>query len=135
VYSTNGTFVSQMLHELNYTGVSLAMNSNLPDPSNATTTTMTSPSPSSSSSSSLLSSASASSGAFNNVNLNSNSSLLKSYNVGRAENVLGQKITAPWMRAWSVLPFYGCINNPDYRAIAFNMATQLVRAGIRFCKR
>jgi hypothetical protein len=51
------------------------------------------------------------------------------YRVGRMENIRGEPITAPWMRAWKTLPYYGCINNPDYVKIAYDMAKTLIDIG------
>jgi hypothetical protein len=52
-----------------------------------------------------------------------------SWQIGRMENIHGEKITAPWMRAWARTPNYGCINNPDYRKIAFDYASMLLTRG------
>ena len=52
------------------------------------------------------------------------------FDIGRVENLYGQKISAPWMRAWPHGgPAWGCINNKDYLEIAFDRATELVQAG------
>jgi hypothetical protein len=51
------------------------------------------------------------------------------YDVGRVLNAYGQRLTAPWMRAWRVQPFYGCVNNPQYRQIAIRRAATLLKAG------
>ena len=48
---------------------------------------------------------------------------------GRVLNIHGQKLTAPWMRAWKSPRAYGCVNNPDYLKIAFDFAEALVRNG------
>ena len=95
VYSMNASFVREALEDRNYTAMSLAMNSNLPDPANATHAPQ----------------------------------LGSTYTIGRAENVHGEPITAPWMRTWTPPPYYGCINKPEYRALALNWAASLVAAG------
>lgn len=55
--------------------------------------------------------------------------LSSTYTIGRMKNVHGESITAPWMRQWSVLPYYGCINNPDYVSMAFGFAANLIHIG------
>eukprot|EP00750_Incisomonas_marina_P020906 INCI4111.10.p2 GENE.INCI4111.10~~INCI4111.10.p2 ORF type:complete len:465 (+),score=82.68 INCI4111.10:132-1526(+) len=100
VYSLNSTFVGEALETRGYTAISLAMNANLPDPSNTS-----------------------------QINVDSSDNLHSTYNIGRALNVHGEKITAPWMREWAVLPYYGCVNNPDYRNLALEFAESLVKTG------
>ncbi len=51
------------------------------------------------------------------------------YNIGRVLNVNGERLVAPWMRAWPQKPFYGCVNNPAYKNIAFDRARKLASLG------
>jgi hypothetical protein len=51
------------------------------------------------------------------------------YDVGRIVDLHGQKLTAPWMRAWGIAPFYGCVNDPNYTAIVFHRAETLLQRG------
>ena len=64
-----------------------------------------------------------------NANVPDNFTGAATYNVGRIENLYGQKLTAPWMRNWSVPPYYGCINSPVYTSIVFQRASKLVEFG------
>ena len=52
-----------------------------------------------------------------------------SWQIGRIENIHGDPVAAPWMRAWKRVPNYGCVNKPEYRANAFQYATNLLKAG------
>lgn len=64
-----------------------------------------------------------------NANLPDTGSSPATYEVGRVVDVHGNKLTAPWMRSWKVLPYYGCINNPAYRNIVFTQVRALLQAG------
>ena len=57
------------------------------------------------------------------------SSTPPTYNIGRVLDVHGDKVTAPWMRSWSPVPYWGCANNPAYQAIALARYKLLVDAG------
>ena len=39
------------------------------------------------------------------------------------QGVHGDPLVAPWMRAWPIKRYYGCVNNPDYLKIAFDFAS------------
>jgi len=49
----------------------------------------------------------------------------KSFKIGRVQNIHGEPLLAPWMRAWGSKPYYGCINHPDYLKLAFARADEL----------
>ena len=54
------------------------------------------------------------------------------YRVGRVQNVLGELLSAPWIAPGQFLPTspnYGCVNAPEYRAIAFKFADFLLAEG------
>jgi hypothetical protein len=54
------------------------------------------------------------------------------HRVGRAQNVLGELLSAPWIAPGQFLPTspnYGCVNAPEYRAIAFKFADFLLAEG------
>ena len=55
--------------------------------------------------------------------------MLETRNVDRILNVHLEKLTAPWMRTWDTKPYYGCINGPNYLAIAYRYAARLVSMG------
>eukprot|EP01046_Picozoa_sp_COSAG06_P021610 COSAG06_NODE_1632_length_8855_cov_44.798310_10_plen_273_part_00 len=45
--------------------------------------------------------------------------------IGRIQNIHGEPLDAPWMRAWPSKPYYGCINHPDYLKLAFARGIEL----------
>ena len=50
--------------------------------------------------------------------------------IGRVLSISGERLVAPWMRAWKAAPrYYGCVNNPDYLKIAFDFASMLLEIG------
>jgi hypothetical protein len=56
-----------------------------------------------------------------------------SFTVGRCENIEGKPLTAPWMRGWSPSspatgPAWGCINNPEYREVAYEFTQRVLEA-------
>ena len=53
----------------------------------------------------------------------------KTYATGRVLNVHGEPLVAPWMRSWKTKRPYGCVNNPDYKELAFARARLLVALG------
>ena len=52
-----------------------------------------------------------------------------SFKIGRVQNVHGEPLVAPWLDFGNRSHFYGCVNNPAYKAIAFARVAALVRAG------
>ena len=52
-----------------------------------------------------------------------------SFKIGRVLNVHGEPLVAPWLDFGNRSHYYGCVNNPAYKAIAFARAAELVRAG------
>jgi len=50
--------------------------------------------------------------------------------IGRVKNIHGERLVAPWMRAWKAVPrFYGCVNNPEYLEIAMDFGASLLHLG------
>ena len=54
------------------------------------------------------------------------------HTIGRCKNIHNQSLSAPWMPPGQFKPGspnFGCVNAPEYRAIAFNYADALLAAG------
>ena len=52
------------------------------------------------------------------------------YLKGRIRDVKGHMVTAPWMSKWSPVPYWGCVNSPQYREIYLDCLKKLVDAGV-----
>ncbi len=51
------------------------------------------------------------------------------YRLGRIRDRKGNFITAPWMSMWTPVPYWGCVNSPEYRKIYLDCARRLIEAG------
>ena len=51
------------------------------------------------------------------------------YRQGRIRDKKGAFITAPWMSMWTPVPYWGCVNSPEYRKIYLDCAKFLIEAG------
>lgn len=52
-----------------------------------------------------------------------------SFQIGRVLNIRGEPLVAPWLDFGNRSHYYGCVNNPAYKEIAFARLAELVRAG------
>lgn len=55
----------------------------------------------------------------------------RSYEIGRIRDVHGNMLTAPWMRDWTVPPYWGCVNNPAYVNVSKQFYELLIGSGSR----
>jgi hypothetical protein len=49
---------------------------------------------------------------------------------GRICDVKGRFVTAPWMSEWTPVPYWGCVNSPEYRRIYLESVKKLIDAGV-----
>jgi hypothetical protein len=53
----------------------------------------------------------------------------ETFEIGRIRNLYGERITAPWMSTFKPVPYYGCVNNPDYVKLERERALRLWSEG------